>query len=124
MYQLEHYYANRWAITTNQLQNYDWQTYGKIHANMPASTQKYMVKLMTGWLPVYHHTNKMTAAQQLCPLCQNDETIAHLFQCYHRQKWRDQLIKNFQEQLIKLKTPPDAQVEITHQVHQTIHDTQ
>ena len=92
-YHLEQYYAHRWETTIQQLQNYDWQTYVTIHANMPVSIQKYMVKLMTGWLPVYHHTNKMMTAKQLCPLCQNEETIAHLFQCHHRQHWRQQLVK-------------------------------
>ena len=59
---------------------------------------------MTGWLPVYHQTNKMTAIQRQCPGCQNDETIAHMFQCGARLAWRTQFSDKLRTHLQKIHT--------------------
>ena len=84
---LERYYQKRWRCTKRQLNQYDWNTYHAIYKKSRPSIQVYMIKMSTGWLPVRHHTNKMTQVQQQCPLCSSDETIAHLFQCVQRQQW-------------------------------------
>ena len=64
-----------------------------------------MVKILTGWLPVYHHLNKMMKTPLHCHLCNNDETIAHLFQCQARANWRNTFLMNLQQHLQKIQTP-------------------
>ena len=49
----------------------------------------------------------MTTDKKKCPLCQNDETITHLYQCQHRENWRQQMMDNLHKFLNKQKTPAD-----------------
>ena len=77
---------------------------------------------MTGWLPVYHHLNKMMKVQQKCPLCQNNETIAHLFQCHNRQQWQNNFQKHLQQQIQKQHTPQELITTITTKLHSIIND--
>ena len=67
---------------------------------------------MTGWLPVYYRINKMTSEQRQCPLCQNSETIEHLFQCPERKEWHTSFVQQLQTQLQHLNTPPTLQLAI------------
>jgi len=78
--------------------------YSKIFTKSPDHLQVYTIKLMTGWLPVHHHTNKMVTTKQYCPLCQNEETIAHLLQCNGRRLWQQQFLANLQRKLKQLHT--------------------
>ena len=73
---------------------------------------------MTGWLPVRHHTNKITTTQQMCPLCATDETIAHLFQCPHRKVWQQQFLQQVQQQLKKIHMHQGMVTEIHQIFHQ------
>ena len=54
----------------------------------------------------------MTKDKQGCHLCQNDETIPHLFQCQHRNIWRTQFQQKLTNQLQKLKTTQAIQTNI------------
>ena len=87
LYNIEQYYARRWEISVSQLAQYDWTTYHSIYSTARPSLQVFIIKIMTGWLPVYHHVNKMTASKQYCHQCKKNETIAHLFHCASRQTW-------------------------------------
>jgi len=78
--------------------------------------------MLTGWLPVFHQVNKMTNGKQMCPLCQNDETINHMYQCQHRQQWRNKFEHELHKQLILINTPIPLQDEISHHLHQILHD--
>ena len=83
--------------------------------------------MMTGWLPVYHHLNKMESTQQTCPYCQNDETIAHLFQCKDRQKWRTQFFKKLEEFFNQTRTTHQFRTNLRHHLEYIFikqHDTQ
>ena len=51
-YQSERYYITRWNITTKQLSLYDWNTYKKNYEHSHPTIQKFIIKMMTGWLPV------------------------------------------------------------------------
>ena len=97
------------------LASLDWKLYSKIFNKAPAHLQIYTIKLMTGWLPVYHHLNKMLVNKQHCPLCNNDEMIGHLYQCTGRCCWQQQFIKNLQLKLQAIKTPAELHCPIiTH----------
>ena len=103
-YEIEEYYINRWQTTASTLRMFDWTIYKTNYERASPSTQVYITKMMTGWLPVYHHLNKMESMQQKCPLCQQEETISHLFQCPHRQNWRKQFLQHLDEFLNQQNT--------------------
>jgi len=117
-YSLENYYMNRWQITHTELQENDWSTYEKLYKKSSPQLQKFMVKLLTGWLPVYHHVNKTTMEQTMCPWCKNDETIPHMFQCTHRASWRTQ----FQHKLQQTLSTKNTSTEMQHLIYQHIHN--
>jgi len=53
-YRIEQYYMDRWEITAQTLQQYDWENYSTVYQQSNFTTKKFMIKVMTGWLPVYH----------------------------------------------------------------------
>ena len=120
-YLIEEYYATRWRIPAAQLQMYDWHIYGKLYEQANPTIQKYMVKMLTGWLPVYHQTNKMTTNKKNCPLCQNNETLSHLFQCQHRSDWRNDLQTKLTAKLASLRTPLELHQEIDEHIKNILH---
>ena len=105
LYQLEQYFVNRWQCSMIYLESLDWKLYAKIFNKSPDHLQVYIIKLMTGWLPVYHHLNKMLEHKQNCPLCNNDETIGHLYQCSGRRRWQQQFLQNLRAHLSTIQTP-------------------
>jgi len=109
---LEHYYSKRWSISYQQLAQLDWHIYYKNYKTSTSQEQIYIIKLMTGWLPVYHRMNKMTHTKLYCPICQNDETVGHIFQCRGRLPWRQQFFSELPKNLRKFKTPPKVHQEI------------
>ena len=98
-YRIEQYYLSRWQITPSDLQQMAWGTYEKNYQKAIPTIQKYIIKLITGWLPVHHHLNKITPAKNKCYLCQSEETIAHIYQCPHRHQWRQKLEEELLQQL-------------------------
>ena len=82
-----------------------------------------MIKMMTGWLPVKHHLNKMSTESSHCHLCKNDETVAHLFQCQQRKQWQRQLYVQLGQYLNKIHTPTSVCQLITHHVKNIIQNT-
>ena len=58
----------------------------------------------------------------MCPLCQNDDTISHLYQCQHRQTWRMTFDQALKDQLTKLKTPTSLTEVICNTFNQLLHD--
>ena len=103
-YEVENYYIHRWQTNASTLRLFDWEIYKKNYEKSRPSQQNYIIKMMTGWLPVYHHLNKMENTTRKCSLCNNSETIAHLFQCQHREKWRQQFLTQLNTQLLTLHT--------------------
>jgi len=77
--------------------------------------------MLTGWLPVYHQVNKLTKEQTKCPLCHNDETISHVYQCPHRTNWRRDFQRRLKDHLIKHHTSPDLTNNIEQHVNQLLH---
>ena len=69
MYELEDYYIQRWQTTSETLRLFDWKVYQCNYEKAPPSKQSFIIKMMMGWLPVYHHLNKMDSAQHTCPHC-------------------------------------------------------
>ena len=123
-YLLENYYLKRWEIPLSEFKQLDWKSYEINYKKASPTLQKYIIKLLTGWLPVLHQVNKMTAAPTYCPHCDNDETIAHIFQCKHREKWKTTFEQNLHEQLIQQHTPFELILEIRQYFHDLLYDHQ
>ena len=81
LYRIEEYYITRWLCTMEDLATFDWVGYTKSFETSSLTQQRYIIKIMMGWLPVHYHLNKTLTDHRYCPLCQQDETIAHLVQC-------------------------------------------
>ena len=116
-YNIEQYYIRRWKTTMNILSTLDWTTYNTTYLKLLPPQQTYVIKLMTGWLPVFHNLNKMTPTPRLCPLCQNNKTIPHIYQCKSREKWRQHFNHQLQQHLQHNKTPKDLHEIITQHIH-------
>jgi len=58
-YELETYYIQRWQTTATTITQFDWNIYTKNYDRARPTQQTYILKMMTGWLPVFHHLNKM-----------------------------------------------------------------
>ena len=105
-YHTEHYYSLRWKITMEQLAQYNWNIYTKNYEKSSSAQKKFIIKLMTGWLPVHHQVNKMMDKPIPCQFCQQDETIEHMFRCAAREEWRNTFLRMSKEKLNSLHTPP------------------
>jgi len=116
-FRVEQYYSTRWNTTSLHLLTLDWQLYYKNYQRASATKQIYIIKLLTGWLPVNHRLNKMMTTKLYCPNCENEETIGHIFQCPGRHSWRQQFFKNSQLVLQKYQTPPELSQEVTEHIN-------
>ena len=79
--------------------------------------------MLTGWLPVKHHLNKMSTGNSQCHLCTQNETIAHLFQCLKRKQWKRQFQAQLDQYLEKIHTPIYLRTIITTHVADVITNT-
>ena len=114
-YAIEQYYMDRWSCTISHLTTLDWTTYHAQFQKARPTVRIYMIKMLTGWLPVHYHINKMSSGNTKCHLCQQPETIAHLFQCAHRSKWQRQLYVHLEQYLRKIHMPqPVCKIIMTH----------
>ena len=103
-YEVETYYKEKWNTTLAILQLFDWQIYQKNYDKSSPKHQIFIIKMMTGWLPVYHQLNKMATTKLKCPKCNQEETIPHLFQCQSRTTWANTFMSNLKNFLNKLHT--------------------
>ena len=122
-YTVENYYCRQWQYSAQKLASFDWHTYSKNYDNAASNVQTYIIKVMTGWLPVYHNLNKMLTIKKLCPLCHKDETIGHIFSCEGRTAWRDQFLQQLQQFLIKIHTNPELTEQIITHITTLINGT-
>ena len=114
-YVAEQYYMDRWQCNISYLTTLDWHNYKVQFQQARPGLRIYMIKILTGWLPVKYHINKMSKDISQCHLCNQNETIAHLFQCSHREHWKRQHYKHLTQYLTKLHTPSTLQQNIiTH----------
>ena len=107
-YTIEQYYADRWGCPISNISHLDWRNYTSLYNSSRSTLQIFMIKILTGWLPVKHQTNKMTQATQKCHQCNQEETIAHLFQCPKRHKWKNTFLTKLSQHLQSNNTPQEA----------------
>ena len=105
-YNLENYYIQRWNTTSSTLQQFDWNIYTKNYERSRPSIQTYIIKMMSGWLPVFYNLNKMDNTNRKCHLFRDSETFPHLFQCLHRKIWKNQFLHHLDTHLRQTKTDP------------------
>ena len=106
IYHTEKYYSLRRNITIEELAQLNWNIYTKNYEKSSIVQKKFIIKMMTGWLPVNHQVNKMLDTPISCYLCQQEETIAHMFRFEAREEWRTNFLRMSQAKLNSLHTPP------------------
>ena len=108
-YRTEQYYHIRWNQSMDQLAQLNWKVYTKNYERSLLAPKKFVIKMMTGWLPVNHQVNKMLNTPISCHLCHQEETIPHLFRCDSRAEWRSTFLQTSHEKLCSLHTPQELQ---------------
>ena len=58
-----------------------------------------------------------------CHLCQNEETIAHIYQCPHRHQWRSTFENELIQQLQSMNLSPTDQAAVQTYVHELLNDS-
>jgi len=64
---------------------------------------------MTGWLPVRQRLNEQLQEELSCPFCEQEVSIAHLYQCHSRKQWRRNLFYQIKQALNDFLTPNHVQ---------------
>ena len=66
-----------------------------------------MVKLSHGWLPIGVRERRCSGTSDLCPQCNDIETVPHLYRCQVRQPWRQRFLIHLHGHLRETKTAAD-----------------
>ena len=78
-YWIKDYYCTRWQWTYKQYMELNWEIYDKNVQTLPITEQRYVVKLLTQWLPVGHNLQKYGGLKQNCPYCNEYKTVYHVY---------------------------------------------
>ena len=71
-----------------------------------------MVKLTHGWLPIGVRERRCSATTDLCPQCDEIETVPHLYRCEARAEWRHRFLIHLQGHLQGTDTAADIRCTI------------
>ena len=108
--QLKLYYVTRWNIPFRQYDTYNWKVFESTNKKLSESEKRYVVKLLTRWLPVGHNLNKYSTVTHACPFCHHNETVYHLFQCPQNPSTQDTFLNKLDKHLQKTGTDQFLQI--------------
>ena len=78
------------------------------HLNIPAKLseheKRFVIKMLTKWIPVGHNLNKYSTTKHKCPFCEEDETVYHLFQCSLKPLKNAKFITQLEDHLQQIDT--------------------
>jgi hypothetical protein len=106
---LRKYYMGKFPNWNNKIiDTIDWYIKGRALGLLSGRTQKTVLQLLHGWLPVNSHpsVNKVSPSTH-CPYCQeSSETFEHLLSCQHPQavQHHNTMVEAVQMHLTKSKT--------------------
>ena len=79
--------------------------------NKSPSLQRFTTRLLQGHLPTLHRLHQQgRTTSNLCPRCQNEETHDHMFQCPHREEWREGFLERLDSHLKNHETDVSKEV--------------
>jgi hypothetical protein len=74
----------------------NWPAYRSATAQFTTIVATFVVKLSHGWLPIGVHERRRSASNNLCPQCNESETVPHLYSCQLRAAWRHRFLIHLQ----------------------------
>jgi zinc-binding in reverse transcriptase len=81
--------------------------------NKDHTLHRFTTRLLHGHLPTRRRLHQQgQTSSNLCPLCQNEETHDHMFQCSHREEWRTGFLEQLTEHLTDQETDPTVSTEL------------
>ncbi len=63
-----------------------------LSAGLTESLRTYVVKLSHGWLPIGVSEKRCSGTTDLCPQCNEVDTVPHLYRCHVRGPWRHRFL--------------------------------
>jgi hypothetical protein len=81
--------------------------------NKTPSLHRFTTRHLQGHLPTLHRLYQQgRTTSNLCPRCQNKETHDHMFQCSHREEWREGFLEHRDSHLKDHETNPEVSEEV------------
>jgi len=115
--QIQTYHTQRWQISTKQYQSMNWQAFEKTYRKISEPEKKFVVKLLSKWLPVGYNLNKYSSMKHNCPYCAQEETVYHLYQCtQNAQNGEVFFLTKLETYLIHLQTDTFLQIIILNMI--------
>ena len=78
-----------------------------LSAGLTESLRTYVVKLSHGWLPIGVSEKRCSGTTDLCPQCNEVDTVPHLYRCHVRGPWRHRFLIHLHGHLRETKTAAD-----------------
>ena len=112
---------HQWSTKT--LHDIDWIAYGRARSRLDDEKKVFTTKLCLNWLPVGTRMHRCGASSDECILCGLTETRDHIFQCPHRQEWRDKFITKLDKKLRGLETAADIRHSFISNIQTWLNET-
>jgi hypothetical protein len=99
--------------TTSTIPSAGGLTVQPVSAGFTDSLRTLMVKLSHSWLPIGVRERRCSATTDLCPQCNEIETVPHLYRCQARAPWRHRFLIHLHGHLKEHDTAADIRCIIT-----------
>jgi hypothetical protein len=106
-YELRDYLQKRNEWSDEVYDSISWPAYRSASAGLTDSLRTFVVKLSHGWLPIGVRERRCSGTSDLCPQCNDIETVPHLYRCQVRQPWRQRFLIHLHGHLRETKTAAD-----------------
>jgi hypothetical protein len=104
VYELRAYLPKRNDWPNDVYGSISWWAYGSASAGFTDSLLTFVVKLSHGWLLIGVCKRRCSATTDLCPQCNEIETVPHLYRCQARAPWRHRFLIHLHGHLIENDT--------------------
>ena len=103
------YYKHRYKWSARTMNNINWELFTNLHKRKHTPRQ-FAIKLSTGWLAT---NGKIKQTQNPhhdagCILCQQSESMTHMFQCPGRNEWCKEFLNKLRRLTTSIKTAPQV----------------
>jgi hypothetical protein len=106
-YELRAYLQKRNDWSDDVYDSISWRAYGSASAGLTDSLLIFVVKLSNGWLPIGVRERRCRATTDVCPQCNEIETVPHLYRRQARAPWRHRFLIHLHGHLKENDTAAD-----------------
>jgi hypothetical protein len=111
-YELRAYLQKRNDWSNDVYDSISRPAYGSASVGLTGSMRTCVVKFSHGWLPIGVRERRCSATNDLCPQCNEIETVPHLYRCQAREPWRHWFLIHLLGHLKETKTAADIRCKI------------